>query len=455
MTSVIPAELRGEIEHAARGRIVEEKPRGGGGASRQGAEVTLRMDDGTSRACYLTWDSRVGDPARRAYFDRETAALAALSGPLASSGVKVARLLASTPSHLALLSEFVNGDNLFGSAVDPAGLARDVMAQLAALHRVNPAHPSLAALGDAACPPSVAIRERVAQLRAENLASSPEPIIQLMAAWLAGNVPADSGSPVVLHGDFGPGNFLHDGHRVTTLVDWEFAHLGDPMEDLAQIWVRSLIQPFVPMAEVFAAYEAAGGARVDLARVKYHRLYFQLGFSVPGHAAQYAPDAPPSAAIGTTLMYNTMHKRIIVSSLAELCGQTLATPALPDCAADWADRTFATALNDLRDEIVPGLASQRAASKAKALARLVKFWRMRDRYGRAFEADELAEIAALIGPVDLPLTAARAQFAHAIAQGQVDRAAALQACHNRMVRETFLMADAMGALATTTYEKLD
>jgi hypothetical protein len=191
---------------------------------------------------------------------------------------------------------------------------------------------------------------------------------------------------------------------------------------------------------------------VDLGRVKYHRLYFQLGFSVAGHASQYSSDAAPSAMIGASLMYNTMHKRIMVASLAELTGQTLVKPDLPDLPANWTDKTFSTALDDLRDEIVPGLTSQRASAKAKSLARLVKFWRMRDRYGRAFDDAEVTEIAALLGQPQPSLLAARTAFAHAVAAGSVDRKQALQLCHNRMTRETFLMADAMGALATTTYQ---
>ncbi len=452
---MIPPSLREAVERQSGGVIVAEKLRGGGGASRQGAEVTLRQADGKELLCYLAWDGRAADPARMPFFQRETAILAALSGPLADSGVRVARLVAHEPSHLALMSEFVTGDDRFARAADQAAVTRDFMRQLALLHKVDASHPALAALGDPTVPPSVPIRARVAQLKLDNLATVPDPLLQLALGWLADNVPEDAGPSMVLHGDAGPGNFLHDGHQITVLVDWELAHLGDPMEDLAQIWVRSLIQPFRPMREVFDAYEAAGGARVDLARVKYHRLYFQLGFSVAGHAAQYMPDAAASPMIGASLMYNTMHKRIMVESLAELTGQVLIDPALPDCPADWTDRTFAVALDDLKDEIVPGLTSQRASAKAKSMARLVKFWRMRDRYGRAFDDAEVAEIAALLCEAPVSLLAARAAFAHALAEGRIDRGAALQLCHNRMVRETFLMADAMGALATTAYERLD
>ena len=35
----------------------------------------------------------------------------------------------------------------------------------------------------------------------------------------------------VVHGDPGPGNFVHDGRRVLAFTDWEFSHLGDPTED--------------------------------------------------------------------------------------------------------------------------------------------------------------------------------------------------------------------------------
>jgi hypothetical protein len=443
MASAIPLDLRASIERRTGAVIAAERARGGGGASRQGAEVVLHYTDGAERKAYLAWDARAGDPQRLPFFERETAVLAALSGPFADSGVKVAPLLASEPAHLALCSLFVEGKDRFPEARDKPALARDFVAQLARLHALDAAHPAFSVLGDAAEPPSAVIRQRLGQLSADNLAGGIDPIYQLALQWLADNVPDDRGPAVVLHGDAGPGNFLYQGDKDTALVDWELTHLGDPMEDLAQIWVRSLIQPFVAMREVFAAYQAASGRPVDVARVKYHRLYFQLGFSVKGGAAP---------ATGVAMLYGTMHRRIIVESLAELTGAQLSAPDLPDCPAQWTDAGFAVALADLRDEIVPGLASERAAAKAKALARMVKFWRMRDRYGTAFDAQELAEIDALLsGSHDDALTA-RAAFGRAIAEDAVPFDEALQACHNRAVRETFLMADAMGALATTRYE---
>jgi aminoglycoside phosphotransferase (APT) family kinase protein len=45
---------------------------------------------------------------------------------------------------------------------------------------------------------------------------------------------------VIVHGDFGPQNLLVDGGRVSALLDWELAHRGDPIEDLA--WAEWIVR---------------------------------------------------------------------------------------------------------------------------------------------------------------------------------------------------------------------
>jgi aminoglycoside phosphotransferase (APT) family kinase protein len=62
----------------------------------------------------------------------------------------------------------------------------------------------------------------------------PDPLVEEAAAWLHLHAPALE-RPAIVHGDPGPGNFVHDGSRVLAFTDWEFAHLGDPMEDWAYL----------------------------------------------------------------------------------------------------------------------------------------------------------------------------------------------------------------------------
>ena len=64
---------------------------------------------------------------------------------------------------------------------------------------------------------------------------------------------------VIVHGDFGPQNMLFDldADCVTGVLDWESAHIGSPIEDLA--WTEWIVRTHHPeaIAELDALFEAA------------------------------------------------------------------------------------------------------------------------------------------------------------------------------------------------------
>ena len=68
----------------------------------------------------------------------------------------------------------------------------------------------------------------------------------------------DGDGTVAVHGDFGPQNLLFDAHvEVVALLDWEFAHMGEAVEDLA--WAEWIVRMHHPAAidaldELFVAY---------------------------------------------------------------------------------------------------------------------------------------------------------------------------------------------------------
>jgi aminoglycoside phosphotransferase (APT) family kinase protein len=64
----------------------------------------------------------------------------------------------------------------------------------------------------------------------------PEPELELVVAWLKRKTPRSKVTTLV-HGDFKPGNVLMQGDTVSLVLDWETAHLGDPLEDLG--WVSN------------------------------------------------------------------------------------------------------------------------------------------------------------------------------------------------------------------------
>jgi aminoglycoside phosphotransferase (APT) family kinase protein len=99
----------------------------------------------------------------------------------------------------------------------------------------------------------------------------PHPAFELGLRWLADRVPAPPPQPELVHGDFRNGNLIVGPEGVRAVLDWELAHLGDPIEDLGWMCVKSwrfgvpdrLVGGFGDVADLVGAYERAGGRPVD------------------------------------------------------------------------------------------------------------------------------------------------------------------------------------------------
>jgi aminoglycoside phosphotransferase (APT) family kinase protein len=109
----------------------------------------------------------------------------------------------------------------------------------------------------------------------------PQPVFELALSWLDRRKPAPTGKPVLVHGDYRTGNYLADETGVTAILDWEGAHLGDPVEDLGWVCVKSwrfgaVDKPaggFGSREELWTAYERAGGGKVDPARAHWWEVF--------------------------------------------------------------------------------------------------------------------------------------------------------------------------------------
>jgi aminoglycoside phosphotransferase (APT) family kinase protein len=133
--------------------------------------------------------------------------------------------------------------------------------------------------------PSLRRREaadHIAELhRSLDALGRPQPVFELGLSWLDRRKPAPLERPVLVHGDYRTGNYLVDETGVTTILDWELAHLGDPVEDLGWLCVKSwrfgaIDKPaggFGSREELWAAYERAGGGKVDPARAHWWEVF--------------------------------------------------------------------------------------------------------------------------------------------------------------------------------------
>ena len=129
------------------------------------------------------------------------------------------------------------------------------------------------------------------QRRALDLLDRPQPVFELALSWLDRRKPAPTARPVLVHGDYRTGNYLADESGVTAILDWEGAHMGDPIEDLGWLCVKSwrfgaIDKPaggFGSRQELWAAYERAGGGRVDPARAHWWEVFGTVRWGIICH----------------------------------------------------------------------------------------------------------------------------------------------------------------------------
>ena len=251
-----------------------------------------RLTGGASRE---TWSFTA--EGRRLVLQRERAGAsrtsamateAALLRAAAATGVPVADVVASgagdTPLGTGfLVSEFVEGESIARRILrdDEFRLARPQLAgqcgrALAAIH----------AIPTDGLPPLEQI-DQVAQFRAVlDGFGDPVPTFELAFRWLDENRPDGTGETVV-HGDFRLGNLMVGPDGLRAVVDWELAHLGDPMEDLGWLCVRAWrFGSDLPVAgvgsydDLFDAYSEATGTAIDAEVVRWWEVLGTLKWGI-------------------------------------------------------------------------------------------------------------------------------------------------------------------------------
>lgn len=257
--------------HGLDGRV-EGLRRLSGGASRE--TWSLDLVDGTSRGLILQ-RVRPGTVSGGPGMTGE----AALMRAAARLGVPVPTVLADDDGAVAgspcIVTERLEGETIARKllrdeewATARQRLVRQAGEALAAIHRIDPG-----------VAPSLKGGDQLEQLRQMlDGFDQPLPAFELGLRWLEAHRPTSPRTTVV-HGDFRLGNLFVDHDGLAGVLDWELAHLGDPVEDLGWYCVRAWRfgspLPAGGMGtreELLEAYAAAGGDPVDPEALRWWEL---------------------------------------------------------------------------------------------------------------------------------------------------------------------------------------
>lgn len=168
--------------------------------------------------------------------------------------------------------------------------AEDLARNLALLHSIEATEEQVSFL-----PSSLAFVKKVdyGAFCIENLRNTldslpePHPAVELGLNWLKQNLPSIDKITLV-HGDFRTGNFMVSPKGLEGILDFEFAHWGDPYEDIAWLCMRDWrfgklnkeAGGFASRKEFYSAYENHSGQFVQHKRVLFWEIMGNLRWAV-------------------------------------------------------------------------------------------------------------------------------------------------------------------------------
>jgi len=297
-TSITPTELGERLSawlgaRAGAPVVVDELKRVPGGASRETWAFMAARGD-TRERLVLRRDppGHVIESSRRQEFDLLQAAAAA--------GVPVPRVRWCEDDRAVLgaaffVMDFVDGETLArrllrDDVYAPArsALPEQLATAAARIHAIDLATPELAFLAAtrSETTPAAAEVDRFEGIY-RAITPEPHPALELAFRWLRARIPPGTRRTVV-HGDFRIGNVIFGPEGLRAVIDWELSHLGDPIEDLGWLCVRSWRfgaddRPAGGLCDrerFFQAYERAAGVAVDRGAARWWEVCGNLKWAI-------------------------------------------------------------------------------------------------------------------------------------------------------------------------------
>jgi aminoglycoside phosphotransferase (APT) family kinase protein len=251
-----------------------------GGASREMLLIDAEMPTGERRRFVLRRDAPTQMNERALTRAQEFALMTAA----ADAGIRVARPLllydGDAESAPFFVMPFIEGTAIGRRVVSAPELAaaRAVLPgqmadQLARIHALDPtAFPWLPRPADGLTAAEEAVQQCYAVL---DRVGAHSPTFEYLLRWALRHQP-EPGPLTLCHGDFRIGNLMVDSAGLAAVMDWEFAHVGDPHEELGYLCMRDWrfggsgrMGGIAEREPFLIAYEQASGRRVDRHAVEY------------------------------------------------------------------------------------------------------------------------------------------------------------------------------------------
>ncbi len=157
----------------------------------------------------------------------------------------------------------------------------------------------------------------------------PQPVAEAAIRWLRRNPPPPAEAVRVVHGDYRTGNFLFDDKGdIIAVLDWEMAHLGDPLEDLCwaldPLWcIFEQDKPgnMIARDRALALWQETSGLTIDPKALQWWEVFSMvkgLGIWISG-AFEYETGENKAPILGFSAWWCTdTHNRLLADRLKQI-----------------------------------------------------------------------------------------------------------------------------------------
>jgi aminoglycoside phosphotransferase (APT) family kinase protein len=265
--------------------------------------------------------------------------------------------------------------------------------------------------------------------------SAPSPMIEFMWRWLQRNVPPGRTQRALIQAD--SAQFLYDDRRLTGLIDFEAAYVGDPVAEFAAMRSRDCEEPLGDIGRIARKYEAATGDRIDKTAVEFHTAGWSLMTPFQWEASVRHPAPGDSWLEYFTWIVGC--GRWGLEAIAQVVGVPLDVVAKPEqspSASYWG--ASYTNLLSILDEWPTGTDYETfRADSARAVTRFAEHVHA---FGSDLEAVAVQEISDIVGTRQPDLATAEAVLEEfVLAASPDDDARLVQYFHRWTQRQQFLI----------------
>ena len=265
--------------------------------------------------------------------EREAAIVQALHG----AGMPVPALFGAVNDPEALLLEYLPGTSDFSvlqrDEKHRQRVVEHFMRLLAQIHNLSPARLGLEGpLQVPRNPRDHAIFELdIWEALYRKSATVIDPLLAFSLRWLRARAPESSVS-VLVQGDTGPNQCLFNEQGITAVLDWELAHLGDPMEDLGWMAARSHFCNYGDLKQLFGYYAEHAGWPLELGKIHYYRVMALVKCAIATGLARASMG--PQDDLASILSWDVVNRLSLTWSLLQAMGHPAAEKLTSDRSAD-------------------------------------------------------------------------------------------------------------------------